>query len=206
MLRPLVPTRLEIEEYDGSAWVGVIPFWMSGVAMRPLPPIPGTSCFPELNVRTYVRHDDRPGVLFFSLDAANRLAVWFARTFFHLPYVFARMEATRSNREIAYRSQRPDGPIFEGTYGPVGEVSLTKPGSLEHWLTERYCLYAESGRGQIYRANIHHRAWPLQNATADIRHNDMLAVHGIDVQGSAPLQHYAERLDVVVWSIERVGS
>lgn len=206
ILRPLVPERLEIEEREGSAWVGVIPFWMSGVAMRPLPPVPGASHFPELNVRTYVRHGDRPGVWFFSLDAANRLAVWVARTFFHLPYVFARMEARRNNNGIAYRSRRPDGPAFEGTYAPVGKVALTEPDSLEHWFTERYCLYSQSARGQIHRADIHHAQWPLQPAEAEIRHNDMLTVHGIEVDGPAPHQHYAKKLEVLVWSLKPISS
>lgn len=204
-LRSLVPRPLEIQEFSGTAWVGVIPFWMSGVALRRWPALPGTSRFPELNVRTYVTLAERPGVWFFSLDAANRLAVWTARWLFHLPYAHARMEIDLRGNRVDYRSTRPSGPGFEANYGPEGPPQRTAAGTLDHWLTERYCLYARARSGHLYRAEIHHEPWPLQSAVADVRRNDMLRIHGIGVQGSAPQRHFARRLDVLVWSAERVA-
>ena len=204
-VRSLVPRTLEIQKFSGTAWVGVIPFWMSGVALRNWPALPGVSRFPELNVRTYVTLEGRPGVWFFSLDAANRLAVWTARRFFHLPYAYARIQVRRTGDQIEYHSARPSGPGFEATYRPHGSPTRTVPGSLAQWFTERYCLYAQARSGQLSRAEIHHKPWPLQQATADVRRNDMLRLHGIDVQGPAPQQHFAQKLEVVVWSPEQVG-
>jgi uncharacterized protein YqjF (DUF2071 family) len=200
-LRALVPPRLAIDEFKGSAWVGVVPFWMSGVAWRGWPGVPGASTFPELNVRTYVRWADRPGVWFFSLDAASRLAVWAARRLYQLPYEFARMAVRRAGERFEYRSERPSGHGFAATCGATGPVATPAAGSLEHWLTERYCLYARSASGGLSRAEIHHAPWPLQPAEADVRRNDMLRVHRIDVAGPAAHLRYAARMDVVVWPL-----
>jgi len=203
-LRALVPEPLAIDEFGGSAWVGVIPFWMSGVTLRRCPAVPGLSRFPELNVRTYVRLADRPGVWFFSLDAANQLAVWVARWLFQLPYVYARMRVRRTGDRVDYDSRRRDGTAFAVDYRALGDPARAMPGTVEHWLTERYCLYARSGAGALHRAEVHHAPWSLQPAAAHVRRNDLLGVLGIAVTGPAPQQHYARRLDVVVWSPERV--
>jgi uncharacterized protein YqjF (DUF2071 family) len=202
-LRPLVPKALTIDEHSGSAWVAVTPFWMSDVALRGLPPFPGASSFPELNVRTYVAHGDRAGVWFFSLDAASRLAVWAARRLFRLPYVYAHMRVRPMGARIHYSSHRPTGEGFLAHYEPIGPVHRTVTGSLEHFLTERYCLYALSRAGELYRADIHHVPWPLQSARVEVTQNDMLAANQLDVDG-APMKHYAKRLDVVIWPIRAV--
>src|SRR5690349_6818644 len=139
-LRPLVPRGVEVQEFDGTSWIGVVPFRMTGVMRRPLPDVPGVSAFPELNVRLYVTRDGKPGVWFLSLDATNPLAVWAARRFFFLPYHRARMSLTRLGGAIQYRSSRP-GAELKASYQPISEPYLAAPGSLEHWLTERYCLY-----------------------------------------------------------------
>lgn len=203
-LRPLIPDGLDIQEFGGTAWIGVVPFRMSGVMHRPLPDLPWISAFPELNVRTYVERDGRPGVWFLSLDATNPFAVWAARTFFHLPYFRARMALDRRGDRIAYRSER-SAARFEGEYGPVAEVYLSTPGSVEHWLTERYCLYARDRAGRLWRNDVHHAPWPLQKAGAEIRVNTMLSPHGLEVSGAPHLLHFARRIDVVVWSGEHVG-
>ena len=203
LLRPHVPAELAIDEYEGRAWVAVTPFWMSGVTLRWLPSIPGVSTFPELNVRTYVRFLDRPGVWFLSLDAASRLAVAVARALFHLPYVYARMKVEREGDGIRYRSQRPDGPAFLARYRPSGPAQSSARGTLEYFLTERYCLYAKPPGGVIHRAEIDHPPWPLQPAVAEIERNDMPAANGIAVEGH-PLAHYAERLNVVIGPLRTV--
>jgi len=198
--RPLIPEPLAIDTFEGSAWVALTPFWMSGVTLRGLPAFPGLSTFPEMNVRTYVRLNDQPGVWFFSLDAANRLAVGMARRLFHLPYVHARMRVGRLGAQLLYASRRRDGTSFVGSYEPAGPVIRFLPGTREHFLTERYRLYARSPRGNLYRAEIDHEPWPLQPARATLERNDLLAAHGIAAEGE-PLVHYARRLDVKIWPL-----
>jgi uncharacterized protein YqjF (DUF2071 family) len=136
LLRPLVPQPLEVQEFDGSAWIGIIPFHMTGVTRRGLPALVGMSAFPELNVRTYVSFEDKPGVWFLSLDAANPLAVWAARHYFHLPYFRAAMSVHSSGAGFAYQSRRlPEGDhpvLFLGSYRPISSSYEAKPGSLEH--------------------------------------------------------------------------
>lgn len=204
MLRALVPSGLELQEFDGAAWLGLVPFRMTGVMRRPLPDLPWISAFPELNVRTYVQLGGKPGVWFLSLDAANALAVWAARRFFHLPYYRARMTVTAEADGFRYSSARP-GAAFAGSYAPTSEPYQASRGSLEHWLTERYCLYAAAPDGSLWRNEIHHRPWPLQPARARIERNSMFAFHGLDVNGPPALLHFAKRLDVIVWDGEQVA-
>ena len=171
---------------------------------RPLPNMPWISAFPELNVRIYVRHNDQAGVWFLSLDAANPLAVWAARRFFHLPYHLAKMSLRRAGDTIHYDAHRKDA-AFQGTYRPTSEVYLATHGDLDHWLTERYCLYVTSPDGSLWRNDVHHPPWPLQSATAEIQTNSMASFHGVTLQGPPPQLHYADRVDVVVWPGERVS-
>lgn len=203
-LRALVPEKLELEEFDGTAWLGLVPFRMAGVMRRPWPDMPLVSAFPELNVRTYVTRDGKPGVWFLSLDAASRLAVWAARRFFHLPYYLADMSLLEDASGIRYRSVRGGAEVMT-TYRPTSDPYLAQAGSLEHWLTERYCLYAQAPDGSIWRNNVHHHPWPLQSAVADLERNTLLATHGIAVQGPPPLLHFSRRLDVIVWNAERAA-
>lgn len=207
LLRPLVPRTLELEIHEGYAWIGVVPFRMSGIRFRGVPPLPSLSAFPELNVRTYVTYGGRPGVWFFSLDAARLLAVRAARRMYHLPYYHARMECRSAGCEIHYSSVRR-GPAFraqlKARYQPEGEMFEAVPRTLEHWLTERYCLYAMDDRGTIYRGEIHHAPWKLQRATAAIEENTMIRPIGLDLPESAPLLHFARRQEVLVWSLDRV--
>lgn len=199
-MRHLVPGGLEVQEFDGTSWIGVIPFRMTGVARRPLPDLPWISAFPEINVRLYVTRDGRPGVWFLSLDAANPLAVWAARRWFHLPYHRADMAVAADGPGVAYRSVRREGEAtFRGRYRPVSEPFEAAPGTLERWLTERYCLYAVDGDGSLRRTEVHHRPWPLQQAEAEITGNTMCEPHGLSLPDGPPLVHFSRRLDVVVW-------
>ena len=170
---------------------------------RPLPDLPWLSRFPELNVRTYVEAAGKPGVWFLSLDATNPLAVWAARRYFHLPYFLAQMRLHRHGETISYSSAR-NGARFRGAYQPVSQPYLATPGTLDHWLTERYCLYAQGPDGSLLRNDIHHAPWPLQRATANIEENSMLARHGLEVGGPPAHLCFARRVDVVVWGAERV--
>jgi uncharacterized protein YqjF (DUF2071 family) len=174
---------------------------MAGVMRRPLPDLPWISAFPELNVRIYVELDGRPGVYFLSLDATQPLAVWAAKRFFHLPYHRARMQVVDDGSDVQYASHRCTGDQrFRASYGPTGEATLAAPGTLEHWLTERYCLYAQAPDGRLSRTEVHHPPWPLQDAWATIEENTMLGAYDLDSQNSPALLHFSRQMDVVVWS------
>ena len=204
-LRPLVPAPLEIDTFDGQAWIGIVPFHMTGVRPRCFPSLPRLSNFAELNVRTYVKTAGKPGVWFFSLDAANPLAVRNARRFFHLPYYNARMSTTTTTAEIQYDSTRTHRRVpvtkFRGRYSPAGPVYRATPGNLDHWLTERYCLYASNGQ-KLFRGEIHHARWPLQPAKAEVEINTMTEPLGIKLPQTRPVLYFAKRLDVVAWKLE----
>ncbi len=171
---------------------------------RPLPDLPWISAFPELNVRLYVELDGKPGVWFLSLDATNPLAVWAARRYFHLPYHSARISLRNTEGGIQYAARRATGgSVFEASYRPVSDPYESQPGTLEHWLTERYCLYAQAPDGSILRNDVHHVPWPLQKAEAEITENSYLAEHGLNIGGPPALLHFARQIDVVVWNAER---
>lgn len=208
MLRPHIPAHLEIDTFEGQAWIAVVPFTMTGVRPRLIPALPWLSAFPELNVRTYVTTGGKPGVWFFSLDADNPVAVWAARRSFHLPYFRARMSSKIDEGCVTYHSERrhrgaPSGE-FIARYQALEEVFHAIPGSLEHFLTERYCLYAASSRGNVYRGEIHHGPWPLQRAEADISRNTMTQASSVDLPAKEPLLHFSRRQDVLVWAPQRI--
>ncbi|WP_420819414.1 YqjF family protein [Paenibacillus thalictri] len=207
-LRALIPAKFTLDTWDGTGWLGIVPFHMKNIRLRGLPPIPFTSAFPELNVRTYVTYQGKPGVYFFSLDARHRLAVEMARRLFHLSYLYAHIEVEHDpDGGIVYNSRRCDPrgkeALFAASYRPVSEVRNSLPGSHEHWLTERYCLYSTDKAGDVYRCDIHHVKWPLQTAEASITINSMAASHGIVLPDTPPLLHFARKLDVLIWGLER---
>lgn len=206
-MRALVPPELDLDLFGGEAWLGVVPFRMSGVRPRITPPVGWISDFLELNLRTYVTLDGKPGVCFFGLEAEQPLAVEIARAWFRLPYFHARMGLQRNGEAIVYRSERTHRGYpparFAGEYAPTGPVYAAVPGTLEHWLTERYCLYAVQG-GRVWRGEIHHKPWPLQPAEARITENTIASAAGFTLPGEPPVLHFARRIDVVVWSLARV--
>jgi uncharacterized protein YqjF (DUF2071 family) len=205
-LRPLIPARLEIDTFDGHAWVAVVPFRMSGVRLRATPSMPWISAFPELNARTYVTIGGKSGVWFFSLDAANPVAVEIARAWFHLPYFWATMDFVERDHTIHYssRRKRPGSheAILRARYSPSGPAFSPKKASLEHFLTERYCLYTAGRCGSIVRGEIHHSPWQLQIAQAEFEENSMVEAAGVSLPKEKPLLHFAKRQDVLVWRPE----
>lgn len=207
VLRPLIPSQLSIDTFDGAAWIGEIPFTMWGIRTSFLPPIPGTSAFHELNVRTYVHFNGVPGVWSFSLDAANCLAVWGARKFYHLPYFNARMSLQQTAAAIRYSSSRIDprgAPAELRAAWTIGEsLPQSQPDSVEFFLTERYCLYSYH-RGQLYRSRIFHQPWPLRNAVLNERESTMIESLGIRQPEGMPLLHYAESIAVDIWPLKKV--
>lgn len=203
VIRQMLPSGLSLDLCDGEAWVAVTPFEISRLRLRGLPPLPGASHFPELNVRTYVTAGGKPGVWFFSLDAASVIAVFFARRLYNLPYFHARMACVRRGETVSYRSDRTGETRAEflADYAPVDEPFRASSGSLEEWLTARYRLYASDGR-TLWRAEIEHDPWTLRRARAEILRNTMADSAKIPLAGE-PLLHYSEALDVRVWWPER---
>jgi uncharacterized protein len=205
-LRAVVPPQLPIDTYDGSAWLGITPFYVRGVRLRGTVPAPKLSSFPELNVRTYVSVEGKPGIYFLSLDADSWTAVPAARRTYRLPYFRSQIEV-RQDKEgtIGYDLMRTshDGPpaYFKGRYGAEGERLPVREGSLERWLTERYCLYTLDDGERIQRGEIHHPPWPLQPGWAEIETNTMAMPFGIELEGE-PLLHFSARQDVVVWPLQ----
>ncbi|HSC51761.1 MAG TPA: DUF2071 domain-containing protein [Gaiellaceae bacterium] len=200
-LRRLVPAELELQEHDGSAWLGITPFVLTGLRLRGTLPLPVVSSFPELNVRTYVTAGGKPGIWFFSLDAASRGVVEAARRFYKLPYFHARMGVGCDAAGVEYTSARRDSArpfVFEARYRGTGRAFEPLPGTLEHFLVERYCLYAHDG-SRLYRAEIHHPPWRIHAAEAELALNTM-PPDGIHVSGE-PLCHLASRQDVLIWPL-----
>jgi uncharacterized protein len=223
-LRPMVPRELELDTFDDSCWVAMTPFYMTGVTVRGVPPIPGFSHSPELNVRTYVTVNGKPGIYFFSLDIFNVIACAGARMLYGLPYFYAYMGYAPRGGWIEYFCGRVDheranprfhGNIapnldllrtsaeFQGRYRPLGQVFHATPGTLEYFLTERYCLYVVE-RGRVLRGEIHHLPWPLQRAQAQVISSTVARADGIELPSQTPHLMFAKRLDVLVWLPYRV--
>lgn len=200
-LRPLVPRELELEEYDGSAWVAMTPFRLTDLRPRLMPPLPAISEFLEMNLRTYVRHGGKSGIYFFTLEASSRFAVAAARTTYRLPYHHARMSIHEDDGWTRYTSEHVGTPdhALECRWRPHGRAFVPEPRTLEHFLTERYALFTVLRRGRVLRGEIHHAPWRLQTAEVEIDRNTLLACYGIHPPEQAPLAHYSERQDTYVW-------
>jgi uncharacterized protein YqjF (DUF2071 family) len=208
-LRAKVPRPFTLDLYDDQAWVGVIPFHMTNVSPRGVPALPWVSAFPELNVRTYVTVHGKPGVYFFSLDAANPIAVGVARTLARLPYFTAAMSVQERGGWIEYSSRRTSGGApeaeFKARYRPRDGAQPPARGSLEYFLTERYCLYTVDGAGHPCRLDIHHPPWSLQAAEAEFDVNTMAEAAGIRLPQAPPLLHFAHRQDMVAWPLKSIA-
>jgi uncharacterized protein len=201
-LRRRLPAGLELDTFEGRAWLGIVPFTMTDVSARGVPAIPRFSTFPELNVRTYVRHRGRPGVWFLTLEARSRPTVLGGRAVFHLPYRHADMAARRAGDTVAYGSRRRGRPAaaFRAEYRPTGLVTVAPAGSFDDWSTRRMRLFSADRRGRIWRTEIEHRAWPLQPAEARIDASDLVAALGLRLPDEPPRLAFSRRLDVHGWA------
>ena len=210
VLQPYIPPALRLDTFDGSAWLSVTPFRMKGTRPRLLPGVAPLSNFPELNVRTYVTAEGKPGIWFFSLDAANPVAVRLARATFRLPSFDAEMSCRLEGDGVRYRSVRTHRGApraeFAARYRPVGEPSESRPGTLEYFLTERYCLYAADRRGNVLRGEIQHHPWPLRPAQAEVERLAMTEQIGVSLPQREPLLQFSGRLDVLAWPPRRIAS
>ena len=202
----LLPSGLRLQEFDGSAWIGLVPFRMAGVTRRPLPDIPRFSSFPELNLRTYVEFEGKPGVWFFSLDADSWPVVFGGRRIYGLPYFSASMQQRLRAGWFSFSSIRRSGEAtFEARYRPFGEVFFPPLGTFEHWATERYCLYSFSASCGIERVEVHHAPWPLQRAEVVIEQCSMLSSANITPLKGEPVCHFSSGVHVVSFAKERAN-
>jgi uncharacterized protein len=213
LLQSMLPPGLTLDTFDGRAYVGLVPFTMSGVRPVWAPPVRGLSDFHETNLRTYVHLDGQnPGVWFFSLDAANSIAVKIARGFWKLPYHRAAMRMNVHNRgggavDVDYSTRRlwpePLPADCAVQYRAHGDVTPAVPGSLEHFLAERYLLYAFRS-GRLYRGQVYHTPYPLQQAEVHTLRQTITTAAGISVPESAPLAHYASGVNVEIYGLHTV--
>lgn len=206
-LRPFLPPAVDLDTFDGQAWLGVVAFRLSKIRLRGLPEVGLVSHFNEVNLRTYVTRGGIPGVLFLSMDADNLLAITLARPLFGLPYTPADMTFARTPRGLLFSSDRTSGPgtgaQFEAEYHPRGPVYTSCCGTLEHWLTERYCYYSDT-RGHTYRCDIFHRPWPLQRAHATVARDTLAESLGLRTEPVEPILHYAHKLTALIWKPQRI--
>ncbi len=209
-VRGLLPQGVELDTFGGHAWVGLVPFTMRDV--RHLTPlgrvgIPSATHFHECNVRTYVRagRDAKPGVWFFSLDAASRLAVIGARTLWNLPYFFASMSLQRDGDLVSYRTTRSGGAhaTLTAQWQAGAPLLPSVPGSLSHFLTERYALYSVGRSGAIFRGDINHPRWSLREARLLSLSDELVRAAGINVSGE-PIVWHADELAVDAFALRRV--
>jgi uncharacterized protein YqjF (DUF2071 family) len=206
IVQATLPTGLIVDTYQGAAYLGIVPFFMERVRPRWLPPVPGLSWFQELNVRTYV-HDEqgRPGVLFYSLDCNQPIAVWIAQRAFHLPYFHARMSATRTVKQVDYHCQRKDWPEagLDFSWRMPGETREAVPGSLEFFLVERYYLFTSTPDGQLYSGQVHHRPYRICDAEV-LAHSTVPATQaGFHITGEPVSALGAEAVDVSIYPLRK---
>lgn len=217
-IRRYIPQTLDIDTYEGVAWLGLVPFYMSQVRPWWSPAVPGVSNFPETNLRTYVHLKGRdPGVWFFSLDAAKAIAVWIARTIWHLNYYLADMSVRRGENSVLYTSRRTKGDgmtsietqiggaVCESRLYSDGSGSTAEPGSLEYFLAERYFLYAQTRTGQLRRGQVHHRAYPLRNAQLLSFEETLTRANGIEISKAPDHVLFSPGVSVEIFPLVPVG-
>jgi uncharacterized protein YqjF (DUF2071 family) len=210
-VKSLVPRGVDVDTCDGKAWVGIVAFRLSAIRLHGLPEIPMLSGFPEVNVRTYVTSEGKPGVYFLSLDADNPLVAMIARPWFHLAYHNAKINMAEVQGQFKFASRRNrashGGPTteFHASYAPCSAPFSAAPGTLEHWLTERYCYYATDRRSRLYRCEISHPAWRLQTATAAIADNTLAISNRLALPDVPPLLLYAPLMKAFIWQPARVA-
>ena len=215
LLRPYLPARLEVDTFEGQAWLGVVPFTMSDIRPLGLPPVPGLSRLHELNVRTYATLDGVPGVWFLSLDATNALGVWAARTFFHLPYLHANIRLVASKAGFwteATRTHAGTAPAtFRAAWTPGAVLPPARPGSLAYFLTERYRLFTAGpdlvqgvAGNELWQGRLRHAPWHLRTAELQEWESTLLESHGLPTPVGPPLLYAADQTEVQILSFRRV--
>jgi hypothetical protein len=200
----IIPPDLELDLYDAEAWISIVAFRITGARLRGIPRFAALPPFGEINVRTYVRDAEKHGVWFLSLDAANTLAVWAARTGLHLPYVHARIDGTWDGPTCNYRSKRTgrtNGARLDASARIDSTPRIAAPRSLEHWLAERYCFFTVDAHGRTLRGDVEHEPWPLHDATPTIIENTLLAAANVIPDDDTPLAHASPGVTTRAWPL-----
>ncbi|HEY0394425.1 MAG TPA: DUF2071 domain-containing protein [Candidatus Elarobacter sp.] len=209
-LRARIPAGLELDTFEGAAWVSVVAFHIARARHRGAPAALAWRRFPEINVRTYVSDAERSGVWFFSLDAGSPVAVELGRRLVHLPYYRSSISAALDATSASYRLQRTDwrapAARFSAEASFEGEVRTAVPGTLEHWLAERYCFFTTNRRGDILRGDVVHDPWPLRDATTRLSENTLLEAAGIVPTATAPLAHVSTGVMTRAWPLRNATS
>jgi uncharacterized protein YqjF (DUF2071 family) len=199
-LRPLVHPRLELDTFDGRAFVSITPFTVRGARLRGFPALPGISDFHEVNVRTYVHlGGEDPAVWFFSLDAASAVAAVLARASLRLPYCYARISRGEASGRLTYEVARvlPAAPAgLSASWAIAGEAAPAQPGTLEHFLAERYLLFSRAFGQKLFRLQVHHAPWPLQRVEGLEVAQTLSTADGLPPLRGSPLSHYSDGVDV----------
>jgi uncharacterized protein YqjF (DUF2071 family) len=201
-LRSKVPPELELDTFDGSAWVTLVPMGVTDMHWRGIPPIPGMEGFRELNLRTYIKRNDRPGIYFLSIECPAAFSDWIARHFFGVPYFEAQIAAFSDGATFHFASERtaknqPPAALFS-TFRPATESFPPAPGSLASFLVERYCLYFVHG-GEVYRGDIHHGEWKLHNAEAELDVNTITKAAGVELAAKPDHTVFVAQTDTLIW-------
>ncbi|MBA2175100.1 DUF2071 domain-containing protein [Halobacillus locisalis] len=208
LLRPHIPETFEIDTYDGTAWIAIVPFRMNDIRFRGMPSVPLGNQLLELNVRTYVSYNGEPGVYFVTLDANHPLGIFLARTVFGLPYVHANMRMDQTDEIFHFTSRRTHSGYapahFHASFKTISPPVPSQPGSLLYWLTERYALWVIRG-SSIYKGPIYHRNWSLQKAESEVYINQLTDFLPASVFESKPMTYYSKSLDTYIFPFEKKG-
>lgn len=206
LLQKLVPPVIQLDSYNGSAWIGIVPFHVQNHRARLLPPIPGIDRFSQLNIRTYVTVNGKRGVYFIRVDMNHLIAGVLAKTFYYMPFQAATIKMKQNDQTIHFNSQKNGQHQFEFQckYKPITLPFYAAKGSFEQWLVERYSFYALNKKGEVVRSDILHDYWPLQLVEGEISNHSILLNVGIQVAKDEPILHYAKKMEALLWPVVRV--
>jgi hypothetical protein len=206
LIRPHVPSQLELDLFDGQAWVSLVPLLMADVHFRDLPPLPGQGTFPELNLRTYVKAGDDHGAYFLSIECPNAFTTWLSDTFFSAPYLNAEVALLTQDNVRYFQSRRTHqgapAAQFVASYSPVGDPFTPDPESLDSFLVERYAAFTVDARGGVHRMDIRHDVWRIQRAQAEFLVNTIPSAAGLSLPTLAPAHlGFAQTVDTLVFPV-----
>ncbi|MFD1707513.1 YqjF family protein [Siminovitchia sediminis] len=204
-LRPFIPSALEIDMYERTAWIGIVAFQMKGIYFRGLQSISVVPPFAEMNVRTYVTNNGKPGVFFMTLDVNDWASLNIAKRWYRLPYSPAAITILKSGETFYYKNNRKRSSAeFYGNCTPVPGEYFPEEGTLDHWLTERYCFYTTDNKYNIYCGEIHHLPWPLQKAEITIDRNTLFSQFHLDLSHLQPIANYSKGVESFMWNCKKL--
>lgn len=206
ILRERIPAGMELDTYEGQAYLSIVPFHMKKIRLREMPSLLSMR-FGELNLRTYVTYEGRPGVYFYSIDADSWLGGQLAQLMYHLPYYDADISLVENENQFEFHSVRHGrGPVgeFSCLYRPISEVFEAQAGTLDAWLTQRYSLFSTDSVGRIYRGDIEHGSWQLQRAEATIPCNTLFEAVGLPRPLEEPRAFYVADIVTHCWPLKRL--